>query len=178
MAKCFRLAAILVALPLTALTVALLQPEWSRDLGLEGLPRIFPDSKPSPPCRTAAEMKRTVCAIDRRIDEKDRLANELIDGRLTLFEAAAHFRRLNDGGSKFAAPLSMFYPGDSEEERLCRQAISYAQHCLNQRRVGDRAADEFAARCEEELCRHKERHGAVVLPDLIDRGCSSPPVNR
>src|SRR5262249_36855021 len=136
------------------------------------------DSKPSPPRQTAAEVERTVCAIDRRIEAKDRLANELIDGRLTLFETAAHFRRFNDVSPKFAAPLSMFYSGDSEEERLCRQVISYARPLLKRPPAENRAADEFEARCEEELRRHKERYGAVVLPDLSDRGCSSPPVTR
>jgi hypothetical protein len=174
MSKSLRLTGMAAALLLTALTAALLQPESARDLGLEGLAKTILEYERRSPHETADEAKRTVRAIDRRVQEKDRVAGELVDGRLTLFEAAAHFRRLNDGGPKPAAPAALVYPGDSEEECLCRQVIAYARPLLNRHPADTREADEFVARCEEELRRHKERHGAVVLPELIDSNCSVP----
>jgi hypothetical protein len=168
MTKCLRLAWMSAAVLLVALAAALLRPEWGRDLGVEGLALPAPDGGGRLP------PDGRVRAVDRRIEQKDRLAGEVVAGRLTLFEAAARFRRLNDEPPA-PTPLSASFPGDSEEERLCRQVIDFARSWLRQQPGGDREADEFAARCEDELRRHKERHGAVVLPAVTDRACPPPP---
>ncbi len=141
MTKRPHLTAMALILVLVALAAALLRPERARDLS--------PDD----------DWK--LRAVGRRIQEKERIAGELIDGRLTLFEAAARFRRLN--AEPPAAPPPLSYPGDSEEERLCRQVIRWASHRLQERDPG--RANDRAAAWEEELRRHKERHGTVVLPD-------------
>ena len=143
MTQCLRLTGMALLLTLVALAAALLRPERPRDLSLE-------DDWKFP-------------AIARRIQEKDRIAGELIDGRLTLFEAAARFGRLNAEPPAPPLALSLFYPSDSEEERLCRQVIAWASRRL-EKSDPDRAND-LAGACEEELRRHKERHGTVVLPD-------------
>jgi len=142
MTKCLHLTGMALILILVALAAALLQPERPRDLSWDD------DWK--------------LRAIGRRIQEKERLAGELIDGRLTLFEAAARFRRLN-AEPPAPPPLALSYPGDSEEERLCRQVIGWASRRLEKSDPG--RANDFAGACEEELRRHKERHGRVVLPD-------------
>jgi hypothetical protein len=162
MTKCLRFASMAGVLLLTALGAALLQPDWARDLGLESLPR--PGLPPAGAARseTPAEVARHVGAVDRRIAEKDRLAAEVVGGRLTLFEAAARFRRLNDDDPP-AAPLGAYYPGDSEEERLCRQVIAYVGARL--RACAPDGADGLLAPYEDELRRHKERHGKVMLPE-------------
>jgi hypothetical protein len=142
MTKCLRLTGMALILILVALAAALLQPGRTRDLNLDD------DWK--------------LRAIARRIHEKERLAAELIDGRLTLFEAAALFHRLN-AEPPAPPPLALSYPGDSEEERLCRQVIGWAWHRLEKCDPG--RANDLEGACEEELRRHKERHGTVVLPD-------------
>jgi glutathione S-transferase len=106
--------------------------------------------------------------VDRRVREKERIGCAVIDGRLTLFEAAALFRRLNEAPPK-PAPLSASFPGDSEEERLCRQVIRWAWRRLSECYPG--GAEALVAPYEEELRRHKERHGRVVLPDVTEGGC-------
>ena len=142
MTKCLHLTGTTLILILVALAAALLRPERPRDLSLE-------DDWKLP-------------AIARRIQEKDRIAGKLIDGRLTLFEAAARFGRLNAEPPAPPLALSLFYPSDSEEERLCRQVIGWASRKLEKSEPG--RATDFAGACEEELRRHKERHGTVVLP--------------
>jgi hypothetical protein len=163
MTKCLRLASMAVVLLLTALGAALLQPDWARDLGLESLPRPGGPGDRTARLETPAEVARKVGALDRRIAEKDRLAAEVVGGRLTLLEAAARFRRLNHDDPP-AVPLDVYYPGDSEEERLCRQVIAYVGARL--RGCDPDVAGGLLAPYEEELRCHKERHGKVILPEL------------
>jgi hypothetical protein len=160
MTKALHLTGMALILILVALAAALLQPRWARDLGLESPSRT---TTMSGRLRPVGDDDWKLRAIKRRIQEKERLAGELIDGRLTLFEAAALFRRLNDAPPKCALPPAPDCPGDSEEERLCRQVIGWAWHRLEKCDPG--RANDLAGACEEELRRHKERHGRVVLPD-------------
>jgi hypothetical protein len=146
-------------LHLVALTAALAQPEWASDLGLHQWTwtslrhPLAPDPEWSRPNREAME----------RNEAQRNIVAALIEGRLTLLEAAAHFRRLNGSRSL----VRMFYRGDSEEECLCRQVIQVTETEL--RRHGqDQQADEFTARWEEELRRHLEQHGKVILPPEED----------
>ncbi len=75
MSKCLSLTALAVALTLITVAAALLRPERSGDFGPDDVWKGR--------------------AIARRIQEQERFAVELIEGRLTLFEAAAAFRRLD-----------------------------------------------------------------------------------
>jgi hypothetical protein len=160
MADILRLASVTVGFISVALVAALLEPKWADDLGLGpldpyaslvGRPDWGPD--PNEPLFMALQ------------DAKRRVTLDLIDGRLTLFEAAALFRHLH-----------FYYPGptgtsacagDSEEERLCRQVICWARtvgqmHCAE-------SEPALTARLESELSRHKEAHGGmVILPEQID----------
>jgi hypothetical protein len=60
------------------------------------------------------------------IHEKHRLAVALVEGRLTLLGAAARFRDLNreNPGLNWER-FRRAYPGDSDDERCCRQVIAY-----------------------------------------------------
>jgi hypothetical protein len=159
MAKFLQLLFMVVMLLVVALAAALLQPEWARDLGLEKWTsttkavarELFDIREPAIGPNTA--MMKTILM-------KERVVADLIDGRLTLFETAALFRRLNLP----AINLRLHYRGDSEEELLCQQVIQMAWIALSL--PNEDAANAFAARLQEELYRHKQQRGTVVLPDV------------
>jgi hypothetical protein len=118
--------------------------------------------------------------ILQRIELKDRVIADLLEGRLTLLQAAAWFAHLNDGGPpQFRELGDLFFHGASRGERLCRQVI---QWCVVELR--DRPSCEtgpILERLEEELRSHLEQHGTVELPgaempDPLAPGTSSPGV--
>jgi hypothetical protein len=100
-------------------------------------------------------------ALQRRVGAKVRLAREVIDGRLTLLEAAARFRDLNREPPLFAwVAFRAANPGASDDELLCREVISYVH--LEQR--GQPGTDAgLVARLEAELNERLER-GDLHLP--------------
>jgi hypothetical protein len=151
-----------VMLLFVALIAALFQPEWGRDLGLDMLRATLLVN--DQPCsdQQLAEMERCHQALDRRINKKICVTVKLLDGRITLFEAAALFRRLNEEYPRF--PPDPGFKGDTEEERLCQQVITWA---YGQMRIRyPEMADEFEARLKAELRWHKDQHGTVVLPEV------------
>jgi len=156
-----RLAGMVVLVLAVTAAAALVQSEWARDLGVDGLALGVRDNGW---CRRIVEPGEEDLAVQRRILEKNRVARELIDGRLTLVEAAAIFRRLNAMPPCSTALLANYCAGDSEAEQLCRQVILWARALAGQQ--SPYLADVTVARLEEELWRHKARRGTVILPDV------------
>jgi hypothetical protein len=142
---------------LVLLLAALLQPELANDVGL----------KPWSPAMIAWQRQSTepdplVRVVDLRFQKKQHIIDELVAGRLTLFEAAALFNHLNhEHPVSLAAP---WFPGDSEEERVCRQVI----HGVRARLLSSSPenAHEWVAALEEDLRQHKECHRKVILPNI------------
>jgi hypothetical protein len=161
MVDLLRLAGMVVLVLAVVAAAALLKPEWACDLGVDGCTL---DTQGDDRSSTTLEPDADDLAVQRRILEKERVAQELVDGRLTLFEAATIFRRLNAAPPRSTAPLALYHPGDSEEERLCRHVIAWVRTRMVRR--SPYLADVLASRLEEELSRHKARHGAVILPDV------------
>jgi hypothetical protein len=161
MVDLLRLAGIVVLVLAVAAAAALVQSEWARDLGVDGLAPAVGDHVWG---RRTVEPGEEDLAVQRRILEKNRVARELIDGRLTLVEGAATFRRLNAMPPCSAEFLPNYFAGDSEEERVCRQVILWVRALAAQQSAY--LADVTATRLEEELSRHKARHGTVILPDV------------
>lgn len=163
MSNIARLVSTLLILIAVALAAALAQPEWACDLGLD--PSIEPvwtywglwHQK------LVLEPGQRVEAINQRCHAKERLSIDVFDGRLTLFEAAALFRYLNR--ENLVLPMIAGCPGNSEEELYCWQVIDYVARLQSCR--GFSSADErrISGRLKEELRRHKEQHGHIVLPD-------------
>jgi hypothetical protein len=162
MSKILRLLAMVVLLLVVALAAALVQPDWARELGLHpgwagrsGSSCVFPPDEKS-------------LAMQARIAEKTRVTAQLLDGDLTLFEAAALFRRANEDGYPTLPPSLSLYQGDSEEETLCLQVIDWAEAQLLESfpRSGDW---EIIAHLKDELRRHKEQNGKVILPDAVGK---------
>lgn len=141
-----------------ALAAALYKPEWANDLALEAW-AAGPHGPGMDEQLTEYNRK-----VQRRLETKKQIIHNLIDGRVTLFEAAAAFRRLNDEYPQ--VPLTSG-PGDSAEERLCRQVIEWVRRTVPGR---DPAfVERFCEPLEEQLRQHKEQHGKVILPGPVTR---------
>jgi hypothetical protein len=93
---------------------------------------------------------------------KRSVTDELIARRLTLFEAAAVFHAVDRVRYPQGRPVPIYFPGKTEEERLCRQVIASVDERLHNR--PDREA--VVARLEQELQEHLRRYGAVQLPEF------------
>jgi hypothetical protein len=71
-------------------------------------------------------IEREVAACERRREARRRIALDLAAGRLTLLEAAEHFRDLNEAYPGFSwIPFRRHFPGSSDDERHCRQVIKF-----------------------------------------------------
>jgi hypothetical protein len=98
-----------------------------------------------------------------RITAKGEVIRRLIDGRVTLGEAAAWFRTLNRPSAAGGRDFTADFPGATEEERLCRQAIAWAK---SKARVSSASREEAVGRrLEAEFAQLQSRDGVVRLPE-------------
>jgi hypothetical protein len=101
------------------------------------------------------------CALLKRMEARDRLVEALLADRLTLLQAAAGFRDLDQGSPEFnLGRFRQKASGQTDEERYCRLVILWAeaQHVDSPER-----AARVAARLGEELKAHL-RDGTIHLP--------------
>ena len=131
-------ASLLAALAASCLTLAV----WRRG-DVSSLPD--PDL-PAPDSEAAVGICRDIL---RRVLEKDRLAGEVIEGRLSLVGAAARYRDLDEQPPPFSwSNFRSAYPGDSDDERHCRAVIVFVRAELGSRPGADPAV---VGRLEAEL---------------------------
>jgi hypothetical protein len=62
-----------------------------------------------------------------RIDTRIQIADQVLAGELSLVQAAARFRQLNNDSPQHRVFLHQ-YPGNSDGEKLCRQVIEWADN--------------------------------------------------
>jgi hypothetical protein len=97
-----------------------------------------------------------------RISGKNAIVDDLIAGRVGLFEAAASFRALN----RRRPPLIEFgrdlLACRSDAERYCRQVLAWTRSRASHRPEG--TTDSLVTRLEAELEDHLHRYGDVRLP--------------
>ena len=108
-----RLVFVLLSLAAVLVLAALFEPKCAPDLGLDphelvGVKRILIWEGLSE--GEKVEIRRR----ERRARAKEQIVTELLAGRLTLFQAGAGFRRLNDEFPRELPPPLL--PGDSDEE--------------------------------------------------------------
>jgi hypothetical protein len=84
-------------------------------------------------------------------------------GRLGLLEAAAQFRDVDVATPDCLHFVRIAYPGNSDEERFCRQVICWARSEVKLR--SPKEADRLAAQLEADLQEHLRRDGGVRLPE-------------
>jgi hypothetical protein len=139
-----------------------LQATWAARLGWEGLDiaalRILVDGP-----RRQAEIRNYNEIVRQRLQGKDKITRDLLDGRLSLFEAAARFRKLEELTSEYIGYSREPRPGETVEENLCHQVIRWVHHEAAVRTYPE--PDQLAQRLEEELREHIQQHGRVRLPE-------------
>jgi hypothetical protein len=150
----------LLSMGLTALSQY--RPAWAARLDLDwwSLPELQEQLRHGK--QESAELDAGGAAVVGRVLAKDRVIRELRDGRLTLAEAAAHFGALNAAGGESRVNLVSHYPGATEQERLCRQVIRWAESVA--KTESHAAAEQLRQRLEDELaCLLAQDGGAVPL---------------
>jgi hypothetical protein len=148
---------------LAALAPCCLVAVLSRATNFSGVPG--PDGADPTAAPEVPEVVDLCQDLVRRHVEKQRLAGEVLAGRLTLLEAAARFRDLDDqprtaGGEA----LRSTYPGASDEECQCRAVLQYVRVVLPDWPGAHPAA---VKRLEAEL-RDLLEHGNLRLPGPDD----------
>jgi hypothetical protein len=86
----------------------------------------------------AARMDRN----QRRQGMKDRITRDLIEGQITIHEAARQYARLPDEPPHFREGLRLSEQGVTHHERLCRHLIDYVSNTL----VADPARQQEVSR--------------------------------
>src|SRR5262249_15863051 len=98
--------------------------------------------------------------VSWRVAAREQIVRALIRDQITLPEAAAHFRRLDELRDVTLPSSFSRYPGDSDEERVCRQVIRYAAVQFPEGPQRDECVGRLEYELAEQLC-----GGSVRLPD-------------
>jgi hypothetical protein len=122
----------------------------------------------SPDAYSEAErLHERLCRFDgvltARIHERKEIVDQLRDGKVDLFAAAAHFKRMNHLPNVAQFDPLVAFRGASEDEKVCRQVINWLVAELQSQPPSQRQA--VLDRLEAELADHLARHGKVVLPE-------------
>jgi hypothetical protein len=128
---------LLAAVPVAA---ACSPAHWYTDLGLDvwnlgELERIRIREK-----QREAELIRQDEAALRRLEAKGAVVQDLLAGRMTLFEAVAWFKDVNDTYPEVPGDHGTYFSADSEEENLCRQVLAWVEAEVNRLPPGRRTA--------------------------------------
>jgi hypothetical protein len=96
------------------------------------------------------------------IATREAIADEVISGRLPLFEAAAGFRAVDQVKERYLPAAGNAMPGKTAEERLCRRVLAFVAARLE----GSGEHKPLVGRLEDELQEQLRQHGAVTLPEF------------
>jgi hypothetical protein len=141
-----------------ALAAAVVQPEWAHDLSLDrwdvsALDVVFGDGP------AACKQHEDARAMERLLGERQRIVNDLLEGRMTAAEAADAFRRLNEHyGKRYAESGG----GPSEEECVRRHLLRWVRAALRER--SPHTAEYRAALIESELRGGERPEAAGATP--------------
>jgi hypothetical protein len=100
--------------------------------------------------------------LNARIAAKDRIADRLLAGEMTLAEAAAYFGRLYERAGLLTDALRA-YRGSSAGEILCRQVIAWVDNKVRSEQSPEEA-ERVVHRLEAESRRHLAEQDTVELP--------------
>ena len=154
---------ILLGLCLTGALSVALGYFWTAGPNLPALSTV-PDDVRSPEQEERRERLELYRArLFRSMEIKRQVAEELLGGRITLFQAVVQFQRAEQGLPAEAARLRALrtsFPGNSDAERWCRKVIRYLRATWPE----SARARRCAQRLEQELDRQLPRCGTVCLP--------------
>jgi hypothetical protein len=142
----------LTALPALSLAFLVARPDWL----YRG-----PASPPMSVVLSGPDEKSQI--VQGRLAARTKVVERLLAHQLTLIEAAAWFRELNDNPPNLRCDYRNNYPGDSDGEKLCRQVIHWAEIHLNGTRTPSEV-QEVVAGLWDELDRLLCQGGPVELP--------------
>lgn len=102
--------------------------------------------------------------VTRRIRAKAEVIDRMKEGDLTLFEAAGWFRHFNAEPPECSENRLHHFTGNTENERVCRQVISWAVGEMSNG-ASDTEIKAEEARLTRVLTEHMKQHqGNVILP--------------
>jgi hypothetical protein len=139
-------------------------PSWLRAGGLNW-PAAEDARKIQVEEQRAEALRRLHDIARRRLAAKEQVIRRLLDGQLTLLEAAAWFGYVSDNPPDCPERCCV-QRNDSRGEKLCRQVIGWAGTKARERMSWSEAA-EIVRSLEAELNDHLARHGTVKLPSEI-----------
>jgi hypothetical protein len=97
-----------------------------------------------------------------RCEERSVICDQVAAGRMSLFEAAAEFKRLNRKPRPSTYDPVAAMPGDSDNERVCWQVIAWLEGSTRQLPPSQREA--VLERAKADLREQLACHGGVTLP--------------
>jgi hypothetical protein len=129
-----------------------------------GLLLTATDADPTAAEEQAARKVDLVAQFRPRLEAKEQATRRFLAGELTLLQAAAYFRLANQQPGPTTDRSKVFFPGQSEEEKLCRQVIAWVSSKLN----GEQHPQhwEIVAALQDELEEHIREHGQPTLPKV------------
>ena len=157
-----RLLSSLSVLTALLLTLTSLPPEWLSDL-CSPTDQFGNRISLYEAQRAAEQLSRETEATVARLTVKDRVAEALTSGKMTLFEAAVCFRSLYEDPRSWHHPHRP-RPEHEDGESLCREAIDWTETSVRLMQSPDRA-DTLRQRLEAELQEQLECYGLVTLPE-------------
>jgi hypothetical protein len=126
------------------------------------LPPNLSETEPVEPSRSAQQEATRWKVLEWSIPIRWAIAEEVISGRLTLFEGAAGFRAVDQIKERYLPEVKSLLPGKTAEERLCRRVIAFVAARLE----GSGEQEPVVDRLEDELGERLRREGAVRLPEF------------
>jgi hypothetical protein len=122
-----RLLLLALLLGLTVAGIGTARPSWSANMGLDfwNVPAL--KARMAEDRQFASELDSRDNRVLRRIAVKEMLIADLITGRASLIETAAQFRAMNAGQHGYAVVVRTLWPDATDDERLCRNVISYVE---------------------------------------------------
>jgi hypothetical protein len=147
------------------------RPSWAADLGLDfwNVPAL--KARLAEDHQLASKLSDRDDKVMRRIAVKETIIEDLVAGRIGLLDAAAEFRALNAGRHAYVVVIRSLYPNMSDEERMCRNVISYVESFVE----GDEDGRALIHRLNEDL-HHIVDVGSIHLPGpAIDLDADADP---
>ena len=113
-----------VGLPVALLTVA--DPTWAKAIGVDvwNVPALEQEAQEA--YEQNDQMTATAESLNRRMEVKEALIRDLIEGRATLAEVTAQFYELNSPYPQYMTAIRANFPGRTDEEKMAHNVIYYA----------------------------------------------------
>jgi hypothetical protein len=142
--------------------LTLAQPGWTTELvpDLCELPREWRVLEVE--ARRTADLDNSQAALLQRIEAKAQVVEELIEQRLTLLEAAARFRDLDNRPPSFHwDSFRAGVPGATDDEKHCHEVLDAMQSLL----FGGDACHAASLKAQlEDVLRQHQQQGTLRLP--------------